>query len=119
MTREVEPRQPYSRQPYRGQPEPRYVKTGRRFRNLLAEKRERFRILLILGLLNITAVVGLIFFYTAGNEILFALFFVGTIFLFVFTVTAESGTREIDKFQPGYDIDISNEKDHEHNEDGN
>jgi hypothetical protein len=114
--REIIPGRPPRSQPYRGQPEPKYINTGWQFRNLRAEKRERFRILLILGLLDISVLVGLIVTYDPNNNGIFVLLLILAIFLLVFTAAMESGTREINKFRPGYDFDVSAEKDHQQSE---
>jgi hypothetical protein len=116
VTREIIPGRPPRRQPYRGQPEPKYVNTGWQFRNLRAEKRQRFRILIILGLLDISVLVGLIVTYDSNNNGIFVLLLILEIFLLIFTAAMESGTREINKFRPGYDIDVSTDQDHRQNE---
>jgi hypothetical protein len=117
MSKEVD-RRGYPRKrylPYRGQTEPKYINRGKQFRNLLAENRERTKTSIVLGLLNLSVWVGSIISYNLDNMAAFFILMSIAIVLLVLTIAITQGAKAINKFRPGYDLDVSAEKDHQKN----
>lgn len=94
--------------PYRGEVWPKYPKPHRQVRNLRGEKEHYVftaGVLFIFSFLVVGA--GIVDFLQEHSGIALFIFILVFIILITFSLSAIDGLRSIDKFQPGYDIDIS------------
>ena len=95
--------------PYRGEPQPKFPKRRRQFRNLQAERRQIAITLLLIFI--ITALVLSLVLFSPDNESRnkFAASIVVLIVALILTITILSGITSVNKFRRGYDVDISDE----------
>jgi hypothetical protein len=100
-------------QPYRGQPRPHYPKPHRQIQDLQAEREQyHFTIIVIITFGILLLGIGVMDYFHEHSLIALCLIIAFVIFfLGPFAFAILDGLRSIDKFRPGYDIDISEHRD--------
>ena len=95
--------------PYRGEPQSKFPKRRRQFRNLQGERRQIAITLLVIFI--ITALALSLVLFIPDNESInkFAASIVILIVSSILTIAILSGITSVNKFRKGYDVDISEE----------
>ena len=95
--------------PFRGQSEPKFLRSSeRRYRNLDAEKREGIATVSVLVTIGILFVIAAIYFYNPySDNLAFGALLIGAFFFFIFAIGMTSAIKNIYKFRQGHDVDTS------------
>ena len=95
--------------PYRGEPQPKFPKRRRQFRNLRTERREGATTIFLI-ILVVVLIIGFAIFNSSDSTTeflqrsLIVLVFISPVILAII-----NGFKSVNKFRKGYDIDVSNE----------
>ena len=99
--------------PYRGEPQPKFPKRQRQFRNLKAEGRQIAITLLVIFMLTAFVLSLVLFSPTDESKNKFVAGVVVLIVASILTIAILSGITSVDKFRKGYDVDTSEESEKE------
>lgn len=97
--------------PYRGEPPVEFPKRKKQIRNLKAEERKRYIILLVLFMLSLLVLFSFINSFQSSHDPNTLGFGIATFLVLLTLILAvNNGFRSVNKFRKGYDIDISHRK---------
>jgi hypothetical protein len=95
--------------PYRGEPQPKFPKRRRQFRNLKGERREVARTLAVILALTMLVLGFILLTPSDGQTNKFAASIVVLIVASILTIAILQGITSVNKFRKGYDVDVSEE----------
>jgi hypothetical protein len=99
--------------PYRGEPKPKYPKRRRQLRNLKAERRQIAITLLVIFILTAFVLSLVLLSSVDESRNKFAASIVVLVVASILTIAILSGITSVNKFRKGYDVDISDEREKE------
>ncbi len=105
---------PYKEVPYKGEPEPKFPKPRRQFRNLRKEMWENMITILVIVILCSLFFAFLALDPTMNNVYKSSAAIIAIPFILIFVTGVAFGLKSINRFRKGIDIDTSKEEHNEH-----
>jgi len=95
--------------PFRGQSEPKFLRSSeRRYRNLTAERREGIATIFVLVVIGILFGIAAFHFYNPySDNLAFGALLIAAFFFFTLAIGMTSAIKNINKFRRGHDVDTS------------